>query len=108
MIGETVVLLRPTSSTRDSHGNDVPGSDDEIPIEHCAVWPTGSTEQVQGQDQVEDRLTVMFPYGTTVLATDRARVRGAVYQVVGRPPSWSSPFTGTRVGVEVQMERITG
>lgn len=108
MIGETVTILRAGTSTRDAHGNDVPGTDTEIDVDRCAVWPTGSDEQTQGQDQVGDRLTVMFPYGTTVLATDRVRARGETYQVVGRASSWSSPFTTTRVGVEVRLERITG
>lgn len=108
MIGETVTILRPGSSTRDSHGNDVPGPDVETPVDHCAVWPTGTSEQIQGQDQVQDHVQVLFPYGTSVLATDRLLVRGDVYQVVGRPPSWKSPFTATTAGVEVQAERVTG
>jgi hypothetical protein len=106
--GETVTILRPGSSTRDPHGNDVPGADVETDVEHCAVWPTGSDEQVQGQDQVTDRMSVLFPYGTTVYATDRLWIRGLVYQVAGVSQSWSSPFTGTRAGVEVQADRVTG
>lgn len=114
MIGETVTILRPGSSTRDSHGNDVPGADVETDVEHCAVWPTGSAgqglgrEQVQGRDQVEDRMSVLFPFGTEVRATDRLRIRGLLYQVTGVAQSWSSPFTSTRAGVELQADRVTG
>ncbi len=108
MIGETVTILRPGTPTRDAHGNDVPGADTEIPVEHCAVWPTGSTEKIQGHDQVSEQFTVWLPYGTAVLATDRVRVRGEIYQVTGRASSWSSPFTATRAGVEIRVERVTG
>lgn len=107
MIGETVTLLRRTQSGRDAHGNPV-WATSEISVDRCAVWPTGSTEETQGQDQTSERLTVMFPYGTEVLSTDQARVRGQVYDVVGLPSSWSSPFTTTRAGVEVRLERVRG
>lgn len=107
MIGETVTILRRTASGRDSHGNTT-WTTVEIPIEGCAVWPTGSTEQTQGQDQTSERLTVWFPYGTDVRSTDQMRVRGLVYEVTGLPSSWSSPFTATRAGVEVRVERVRG
>lgn len=106
-LGETVVLLRQTQSGRDSHGNPV-WSTIEHPVEGCAVWPTGSTEQVQGQDQTSERLTVLAPYGTDVNAIDQVRVRGLVYEVEGLPSSWRSPLTGTRAGVEVRLERVRG
>ncbi len=107
MRGETVTLLHRTSSGRDSHGNqtytwaetDIPG---------CVVWPTGSTEHVQGQDQTSERLTVLFPYGTDVPATARARVRGLLYEVDGIPSAWASPCTPAKAGVEVRLVRVTG
>lgn len=107
MRGETVTFLRRTSTGKDAHGNpvwtwmgtDVPG---------CVVWPTGSTEQVQGQDQTSERLTVLAPYGTDVTAYERAEVRGLVYEVQGVPSQWASPFTPTKAGVEVRLERVRG
>lgn len=108
MIGETVTILRPGTSTRDAHGNDAPGPDTEIDVEHCAVWPTGSDEKIQGQDQVSEQFSVWLPYGTSVLVTDRLRIRGEVYHAVGRASSWGSPFTATRAGVEIKVERVTG
>lgn len=107
MIGETVTIVRRTASGRDTHGN-TQWSATEIDVERCAVWPTGSTEQEQGQDQTSERVTVWCPYGTTVLPTDRMRVRGLLYDVTGVPSSWGSPFTGTRAGVEVRLERVRG
>lgn len=107
MIGETVALLHRATSTRDAHGNQV-WTYAEVDVPGCAVWPTGSDEQIQGQDQTSERLSVMLPFGTRVVATDRARVRGLLYEVTGIPSQWSSPFTGTRAGVEVRLTRVTG
>jgi head-tail adaptor len=107
VIGETVTLLRRGTSTRDAHGNRV-WTYTETDVPGCAVWPTGSTEQIQGQDQTSERLTVWFPYGTTVNSTDRARVRGLLYEVDGLASAWASPFTGTRAGVEVRLVRVEG
>lgn len=106
-LGETVVFLRRTETGRDGHGNPV-WSITEHPAEGCAVWPTGSTEQVQGQDQTSERLTVLAPYGTRILSTDQVKVYGLVYEVVGLPSAWRSPLTGTRAGVEVRLERVQG
>lgn len=108
MIGETVIILRPGTPTRDSHGNDVDGPDVETPVDGCVVWPTGSTEKIQGQDQTSDQLSASLPYGTDVRFTDRMVVRGFTYRVTGLPNSWASPFTGHRAGIEVRLERITG
>ena len=107
MIGETVTIQRRTASGRDAHGNTT-WTTAEIPVDECAVWPTGSTEQVQGQDQTSERLTVWFPYGTDVRSTDQMQVRGLAYTVEGLPSSWASPFTATRAGVEVRLERVRG
>lgn len=107
MIGETVTIVRRTESGRDAHGNTT-WSSRLIPVAGCAVWPTGSTEEVQGQDQTSERVTVWFPYGTEVLSTDQVLVRGLEYEVIGLPSAWASPVTATRAGVEVRLERVRG
>lgn len=107
MRGETVVFLRRTSGDRDSHGNQTFTWAEE-PIPDCVVWTTGSTEEIQGQDQTSERLTVLAPYGTDVSAYERATVRGLTYEVNGVPSQWASPFTATKAGVEVRLERIRG
>ena len=107
MRGETVVFLRRTSGDRDAHGNPT-FTWSETPVAGCVVWPTGSTEQVQGQDQTSERLTVLAPYGTDVTAYERAQVRGLTHEVKGVPSQWASPFTATRAGVEVRLERVQG
>lgn len=106
--GETLVILRAASSTRDSAGNYVPGADREIPVAGCAAWNTGTSERLDAQDQVVELFTVVAPYGTDIRATDRARLRGRVFTVQGQPQPWKSPLTGTTGGVEIRLQRIVG
>jgi hypothetical protein len=67
-----------------------------------------SSEDVQARDQLIDGLYVLFPTGADVQATDRIRVRGQVYLVDGEPGLYRSPMTGTTVGPQVSLTRITG
>jgi hypothetical protein len=107
--GETVTLLRPTGPTgRDEFGNDVYGAMQEITVAGCVIAPAGASEDVQGRDQVVDSLTVWFPPGTDVRATDKARVRGEVFEVDGSSNSWTSPFTGIAAPVQAQVTRVVG
>jgi hypothetical protein len=106
--GETATVLRPGTPTQDPYGNDVPGDDTETDYGSCAVWPRVSSEDVQARDQIIDGLYVLFPVGADVLATDRVRVRGEVYLVDGEPGVYRSPLTGTRLGPQVALTRITG
>ncbi len=107
MRGEVVTVLRRTAGPRDSHGNKT-WTWTESGVSGCIVWPTGSTEQIQGQDQTSEQLTVLFPPGTDLTAYERARVRGLVYEINGIPSVWDSPFTATRAGVEARLTRVTG
>lgn len=112
--GEPATVLRGGTPTQDAYGNDVPGEDVETPYEGCAVWPRVSSvavqtrEELQARDQVIDGLYVLFPTGASVLATDRVRVRGDVYLVDGDPASYRSPLTGTALGPQVALTRVTG
>lgn len=106
--GETVTVLRPGPSTQDPYGNDVPGDDVSTDYAGCAVWPRVSSEDVQARDQVIDGLYVLFPTGAVVLPTDRVRARGQEYLVDGEPGTYRSPLTGTKLGPQVSLTRITG
>lgn len=107
--GETVTLIRRGAvSGRDGFGNDVYAPDVEIDVEGCAVAPTAGSEDVQARDQVTGHLTVWLPAGTVVNATDRARFRGELFDVVGPSQAWRSPFTGRPSPVQVGLLRVTG
>ncbi len=105
--GSTITIHRRTGSTAGRDGAQTYVTT-PILIPGCAVWPRVSAETVQGQDLVITGITVFAPAGTVVLATDTVTVDGLTYNVVGDPGSYSSPLTGTRSGVEVQLLRATG
>jgi hypothetical protein len=106
--GETATVLRAGTPTRDPYGNDVPGDDVATDYKGCAVWPRVSSEDVQARDQVIDGLYVLFPSDADVLATDRVQVRGQVYLVDGEPGIYRSPLTGTHLGPQVALTRVSG
>lgn len=106
--GETATVLRAGPTTRDPYGNDVPGPDTATDYEGCAVWPRISSEDVQARDQVIEGLYVLFPTGADVLSTDRVRVFGTVYLVDGDPGLYRSPLTGTTLGPQVALTKVTG
>lgn len=106
--GETVRHYQRTVGGQDSRGNDVVEFDGGTDIPNCPVWPTGSTETLQGRDTVSTGLTTVVPAGTPVTALSRFQVRGGMYEVDGTPSDWRSPFSGRRPGLEVRLTRITG
>lgn len=111
--GDTVTIIRPGPATQDSYGNDVPGTPTEIPVAGCGVSPRDSTgsasnEITDARDTVISGLTLYAPYGTDIRATDKIRVAGVMYEVVGQPGSFRSPFTASTGPVVVALELVTG
>lgn len=111
--GDTITIVRPGEATRDGYGNYVPGPPTEIPVTGCGVAPrdgssAGDNELTDARDTVITGLTVYAPYGTDVRATDKMRVGGQLYDVVGLPGSFRSPFTGSTGPVVVSLELVTG
>lgn len=107
-LGEVATVLRAGPTTRDDYGNDVPGPDTETTYAGCAVWPRISSEDVQARDQVIEGLYVLFPLNADVIATDRVRVGNVTYLVDGEPGIYRSPLTGTALGPQVALTKITG
>jgi hypothetical protein len=98
---ETVTRLRPPA--RDPFGDQVGGLA-ELDVAGCLVAPGGSAEigEGEGARQVDTDATVYAPPGTAVASTDRMRVRGLVYEVIGVPQQWGT------TGVVIQLRRVTG
>ena len=111
--GDTVTIVRPGLPTQDTYGNDVPGAPAEIPVAGCGVAPrdgtgSASNELTDARDTVISGLTLYAPYGTDIRATDKVRVGGVLYEVVGLPGSFRSPFTGSTGPVVAALELVTG
>jgi hypothetical protein len=111
--GDTVTIVRPGPPSRDAYGNDVPGPPTETPVPGCSVAPrdgtgAGANELTDARDTVFVGLTLYAPYGTDIRATDRVRVGGDLYDVVGLPGTFRSPFTGSTGPVVASLELVTG
>lgn len=124
MIGEEVTVLRATVTT-DAYNNDQRdwSDPDEYVLAGCAIAPSSTSEDNNGRTAVVTGLTVYATpeaatgaYGWTaygdplviVLATDRLRIRGHVYEVVGEIGEWVDPFDNQTEGVEIQTQKVVG
>jgi len=109
--GESVDILGP-GATQDDYGNDV--EDWSTLVEVATVAGVGVEPRPSGESFTEDRnavtngYTLYFPAGSTVLPTQRVRVRGSVWSVLGAPAVWRNPFTGWEPGSVVQVGRTDG
>lgn len=72
-------------------------------IPGCLFAPGGSEEPKFAANLVDTDAALYAPAGTDARPTDRFRVRGKVYQVVGEPADW-----GPRWGVVIGLRRIAG
>lgn len=97
--GETVALLTP--ATRVSPYSltlveDPTAPPVETPVERVLVAPVQSTEPGEvGRDRVVTTLSLIFPSGTAVAASQEVRVRGLVYTVEGDPAVWPKGVVAT-------------
>ena len=111
--GEPVTILDGAATSQDDDGNDVATWPTKATYPSCGVAPsdgngTGGNEQTDARDTVVIGLTVFLPDGADVSPTDRAIVRGQMWEVVGEPQAWQNPFTGWRPGVPVALRRVKG
>lgn len=97
---ETFFIVRPPG--KDRFGDPLPGGPIEIPLPGCLFAPGSSVENLNGANQTEADGAVYAPAGTVVLATDKMRVRGDLYEVVGKPADWGAS------GVVIDLSLVTG
>lgn len=88
---ETVTVIRPPG--RDRFGDQAAGAVVEFDVPGCLFAPGPSREMGFATNQVLTDGTVYGPPGMDVLATDRMRVRGDEYSVIGKPQVWGSSGT---------------
>ena len=102
----TIPLVAPTTITIQratfDRFNDATYTDHHD-VTGCIEYPTASTEADMA---VTDRREVLAPTGADVLATDRVKMDGLIYQVIGKPKDWIDPFTGWTPGVQISLERV--
>lgn len=109
--GEPVDVLTAGTTIDPYSGEQVADWDNatEATVSGIAVEPRPSSEPVQdARNAVTSGYTLYgFPRGS-VTAANRVRVRGEVYDVLGDPADWRSPFTGWEPGLVVQVGRTAG
>lgn len=107
---ETVTRLRAGTTTNRVGASVDDWSDPaELAIDGCAVAPRDAEEDNPGgRQQVIAGFNIYAPAGTSVLPTDRLRVRGEVHEVHGEPGVWTNPWTDVTEGVEIRTRRVTG
>lgn len=115
--GETVWVLPRTATGVDVHGNqtvswpDSPSHADAVQVDNVAVAGRvrlDNEPDLPNREAVITRFDVYMPAGTDVKAVDRMWIRGDVYDVVGEPFAWRSPYSGREPGVQATVERIEG
>lgn len=93
--------------------NDATYADHHV-IKGCLEFPNTSAHRdlpAQAGDlenqAVTDGRTLLFPPGSDIVPSDRIRLDGVLFQVVGLPKEWSDPFTGWTPGGSAALERVT-
>lgn len=99
---EAATIVRPPGKAK--FGDPASGSAVEFPLDGVLFAPGSSSE---GHDRANsvDTDAALYVQGNTdtgVLATDRVRVRGELYEVVGTPAIWAG------FGTVIQLRRFTG
>lgn len=109
--GETVTVWSAGASTDPYSQEPVEDWENPTPrfVAHVAVEPRPSSEPTQeARNAVVSGFTLYMPTGTAITAQNKVTVRGALYNVLGEPAAWVSPFTGWEPGVVVQVGRTEG
>lgn len=96
----TIEVIRPPA--KDNFGDTLPGTGLTFPISGCEFAPGPSIENLVAANQIKTDGAVYAPPGVDVRPADQVRVRGIVYDVVGRPQDWGS------AGLVILLREVTG
>jgi hypothetical protein len=88
-----VTVLRAPEGSDNPYGNQDRDWDaaTEIQVTGCSVQPVQGDEVTVGRDTVVSRWRFYAPDGTDILASDRVRFEGDVYEVDGEVQRWDFP-----------------
>jgi hypothetical protein len=99
---ESAIIVRPPGKAK--FGDPAAGSPVEFALDGVMFAPGSSSENHDRANAI-DTDAALYVQGNTetgVLATDRIRVRGELYEVVGKPAIWAG------FGTVIQLRRFTG
>lgn len=96
-------------ATKDAYGNTSGAFGAPVTVPGCAFAPDRSTEPDQnGRRPVLTSGTVYGPLDMPVKPTDEVEIPGAGrFRVIGEVARWSNPFTGTQLGADFAVERVS-
>lgn len=94
----------------DRYGNPVYAPTAETVLPGAMFAPGGTSEPVEaGRSAVITLPTVFFPRTwPDIEPTDQVRVFAELYEVVGDPAEWRSPWGTNLGGLVVQLNRVEG
>lgn len=97
-------------ATRDRHGDETRALLGTIP--GCSFAPGGSTEDTDQRAQVVTHGDLFVPVtDIAVGVTAQCRIEfpdGREWTVTGQPQWWDNPYSGTRPGGVMSLQRVTG
>jgi hypothetical protein len=100
--GEQIVIVRPAPV--DKFGDPAGGSSTEIVSDGWLFAPGASSELNENANSVDtdaELYRIGSPGEENILPSDRVRVRGLLFEVIGEPAIW-------RLGTVVRLRRFTG
>jgi len=112
MAFETITVVRDTPGGHDQYGDPIAGTEARTDVPGCLIAPrgeSGATAEPGDRNRmgVIVGLTVYAPLTADIRHTDRIEARDALYEVVGEPGEWRSPYGGVG-GIQVALKRAEG
>jgi hypothetical protein len=90
LLGQTATVTRRVEGIEDEYGSPVLA--DSMATDYRArLEPTGSVEQLVGQDRVVTDFALYLPADAAISHLDHVSIDGTDYEVVGEPARQSSP-----------------
>ena len=108
LLNATCTVLVASATTPNEYGSQVHEWEDGE-THPCYVEQSTESETQGGQDTSSRDLKVWVGPAAEITATDRLRIRGATFEVIGGPRSFTRPIAGSAVHhYELTVRRVDG